>query len=92
MSERIVYECKWCSPLMATSKESCLTYYFLKSDVNEFIDSMLCNSWMEIRPIQVNTMSDQFTEAMRWHNLYRQKPDKEVHIHFPADPIFTTKM
>lgn len=74
MSERIVYEVKWCGPIMKTPKERCLKYHFLKSDVIEFIDSLLLNSWMEIRPIQVNVMSDQFLEAMRWHNMYRQSP------------------
>lgn len=92
MSERIVYECKWCGPLR-TPKEWCLTYYLLKSDVYEFIDSMICNSWMEIKPIQVDVMSDQFTEAIRWHNLYRQQPkpkmDNDVYIHFPADPAYS---
>jgi len=75
MSERIVYECKWCGPLMKTPKERCLTYYLLKPDVYEFIDSMLCNSWMEIKPILVDVESDQFMESMRWHNLYRQRPE-----------------
>lgn len=74
MSERIVYECKWCGPLMKTEKERCLTYYLLKADVYEFIDSMMVNSKMEIKPILVNVESDQFIESMRWHNIYRREP------------------
>jgi hypothetical protein len=86
MSERTVYQCKWCGPLMKTPPHDCLTYYLLKSDMYEFIDSMMMNSWMEIRPIIVNTDSPQFTEAMRWRNLYRQQPQdwKETcMVHFP---------
>jgi len=66
MTERIVYECKWCGPVLSTPKERSFTYYLLKPDVHEFIDSMSCNSWMEIRPIQVDIMSDQYMESMRW--------------------------
>ena len=74
MSERVVYKTEWNGPLMGTPKERCLTYYFLKSDVCEFIDSVLMNSTITITPIKVDAMSHEFMEAMRWHNMYRQSP------------------
>lgn len=91
MSERIVYECRWCGPIMNTPKERCLTYYLLRPDVEQFIDTMLVNSWMEIKPIQVNVESKQYIEAMRWYNMYRQPPKPKAeeggcHIIFPASP------
>lgn len=59
-----VYECRWCD-----DKQSCLTYFFLKKEVKDFIDILFTpRSVVEIKVIEVNTCSPEFVQATRWAN------------------------
>jgi hypothetical protein len=71
--ERMIFKVDWCSPL---NKQNCLTFYLKKIDMFDFLEHTLINSITTIQPIKCNVFSDEFIEAQKWNNIYKNDPQK----------------
>ena len=70
MADKLIYKIEWCGPLDKTN-QNCLTYYLIKSDVYNMIETLLVNSSIKITPEIKKIDSNEYIEAVKWYNIYR---------------------